>query len=118
VDLNFSIGVNTKDAAHLLPALLHARKQLTLAPFSPGSLKHLLPVRKTSVSSHEVIERIRRHVVLAFDTACFEECAARLKVSVLPNEIIRPVNLSPSTCARRQVSQGSVQVCEVLNHQI
>ena len=89
MDLNFCIGVDTKPAADLLPALFQAREQLTGTPLFASSLEHLLPVSEARISGYEVIERIRGHVLLAFDTACVKECAASLKVRVLPNEIIR-----------------------------
>ena len=88
MDLNFSIGVDTKPAADLLPALFQAREQLASTPFSTSGLEHLLPVSEVGVSSNEVIERIRGHIILAFDATCREEFATCLKIRVLPNEIV------------------------------
>ena len=82
MDLNFQIAVDMKPAVNLIPALRQAREQLALRPLSPGSLEHLLPVSEAGVSSNEVIECIRRHVLLAFDTACLKECASRWQVLV------------------------------------
>lgn len=89
MDLRFQLRVDTKPAADLMPALFEARKQLTLGPLSTGRLKHLLPVGEARVGSYEAIERICQHILLAFNTACFKECASRLKVRVLPNEVVR-----------------------------